>query len=75
MSTIKKALNDLAMTKEADVTIREGYSTIHLEDDGGRSLPIKMRVTHDWFSASDLRKAAKLFKKLAKQLEAEGRTA
>ncbi|MDN7588388.1 hypothetical protein [Burkholderia seminalis] len=46
MSTIKKALNDLAMTKEADVPIREGYSTIHLEDDGGRTRHGLVDVRH-----------------------------
>ncbi|WP_261534337.1 hypothetical protein [Burkholderia multivorans] len=74
MSRIQKALNDLAMTTEADVPIRDGYCSIHLHDDGSRSLPIRVHVAHDWFSASDLRKAAKLFKRLAKYLEAQGRT-
>ncbi|AIO70745.1 hypothetical protein [Burkholderia oklahomensis] len=73
MSTIKKTINDLAMTRDAKFRANAG-ATITLHDDGSK-YPIRVEVDAQWFSSSELREAAKLFKKLAKQIEAEGRAA
>ncbi|KVL67390.1 hypothetical protein [Burkholderia ubonensis] len=74
MSTIKKTVNDLATTRDAKFRANAG-ATVTLHDDGGNAYPIRVRVDGQWFSSSELREMAKLFKKLAKQLEAEGRAA
>jgi hypothetical protein len=74
MSTIKKTVNDLATTRDAKFHANAG-ATITLHDDGSNTYPIRVRVDGQWHSSSELREMAKLLKKLAKQLEAEGRTA
>lgn len=74
MSKIQKALNELAMTRDAVFMAKADYADICLHDDGSRALPIKVGIIGQWFDAAALRKAAKLFKALAKQLEIEGRT-
>lgn len=74
MSTIKKTINDLAMTRDAKFHANAG-ATVTLHDDGGNTYPIRVWVEGQWFSSSELREVAKLFKKLAKQLEAEDRAA
>jgi hypothetical protein len=48
-------------------------STVEISDDGGRTYPVRMYMPASWNDADDLRAFAKLFKKLAKRLEREGR--
>lgn len=73
MSKIQKALNDLSMTRNAKFETKVSGAPIDLHDDGAHSLPIKVTIEGRWFDMADLRHAAKLFNKLADQLEAEGR--
>ncbi|MBF3417157.1 hypothetical protein ISF41_12375 [Burkholderia pseudomallei] len=74
MSKIQKALNDLAMAREATFETKDSGARIELRDDGARTYPLEVTISGRWFDVADLRHASKLFKKLAKQLEAEGRT-
>lgn len=73
MSRIQKALNDLATTRNAEFSTKPAGAPIEVHDDGGDTMPIRLTIDGYWFGVDDLRHAAKLFKKLAEQLEAEGR--
>lgn len=75
MSRIQKAINDLATARTAEFRTKGANAPIDLYDDGSSFCPIKVSVESCWFDAADLRHAAKLFKKLADQLDAEGRAA
>lgn len=50
-------------------------STLEISDDGARTYPVRMYMPAQWNDADDLRAFAKLLKKLAKRLEAQGRGA
>ncbi|MBU9388518.1 hypothetical protein KTE71_13425 [Burkholderia multivorans] len=73
MSRIQKAVNDLATTRNATFETKKTEALIDLYDNGSGFNPIRISIAPYWFGAADLRQAAKLFKKLAEQLEAEGR--
>lgn len=75
MTRIRKILNDLATTTRADFRTPQGSQVVQVHDDQGSCYPIKLTIDSLWFSARDLRKTAKLFNKLADQLESEGRGA
>ncbi|AOK28859.1 MULTISPECIES: hypothetical protein [Burkholderia] len=73
MSRIQKALNDLATSRNASFVTKATGAPVELYDDGASFAPIQVTTVGHWFTAADLRHAAKLFKKLADQLDAEGR--
>ena len=73
MSRIQKAINDLATTRNAEFETKRNGAPIALHDDGTYSMPIQVTINGFWFGVDDLRHAAKLFNKLADQLEAAGR--
>lgn len=72
MTSIRKTLNDLAENNKAVYDTPTG-SVVALHDDQAAAYPVKVTIDGHWFNVVDLRKTAKLFNKLADQLDSEGR--
>jgi hypothetical protein len=71
--SIRKTLNDLAETDNAIFETPNCGSEVRVYDDRSQSVPIKVTIDGEWFDAEDLRKTAKLLKRLADMLEEQGR--
>lgn len=71
--SIRKTLNDLAETNKATYDTPFSGAEIEVRDDCGRFCPIRVRIDNMWMGSSDLRKTAKLLKKLADMLDEQGR--
>ncbi|KVD68693.1 hypothetical protein WK72_14420 [Burkholderia ubonensis] len=73
MSRIRKAVNDLVADGRVDYVTRCG-STVKVRDWGSDvPYPLAIEMARDPFNVKGLRELSKLFRRLADQLEAEGR--